>query len=160
MTSRDVPEDWWDLLGRADMTDPRSGAPSMSALSRHSGVHPSTISAMMYGDRKTSGATVDRVVDAIAERSPRRDPREIRARVYDLVGRALGVPVPFEPHPDANLLTLQERNAVNELIRLLAAPKKGVQRPLSVAPAEVPDAVAAYEEEGSIAGEQEESDTP
>lgn len=160
MSSRDVPGDWWDLLGRADMTDPRTGAPSMSALSRYSNVHPSTISAMMYGDRKTSGATVDRVAEAIISRSKGADPSAIRARVYDLVGRALGVPAPFEPHPDANLLTLQERNAVNELIRLLAAPKKSGQKGLSVVRDEVPDAVAAYEEERSIAGEQEESDTP
>lgn len=127
MSSRDVPEQWAELLVRAELTDPRTGLASMSALGEASGVHPSTISAMMYGDRKTQRASVDKVADAITRRLSGKNPGDIKYRIHQMVGRALGDDTPFRPHPDADLLDPQERQAVNELIRLLTASKR--QRP-------------------------------
>lgn len=124
MSSRDVPEQWTDILVRAGMTDPRNGLASMTRLAEASGVHASTISSMMYGDRKAKAASVDKVADALSSALRAANPSEVRKAVHDLVGRTLNVAAPFEPHPDADLLTTKERQAVNELIRLLAAPKK------------------------------------
>lgn len=114
----DVPPHWADILGRAGSVDPRNGAPSMTRLAEESGVHTTTIAAVMYGNCTTRA---DRIADAIARRT--RDAREpvTRAAVHELVGRALGAPAKFEPHPDADLLTPAERGAVNEIIKLLAA---------------------------------------
>lgn len=164
MSSRDVPEPWAKLLTQARLVDPRNGLPSMSRLAEESGVHASTISAMMYGDRRTRPASVDKVSDTIAARLRITNPDVLRSEIARWVGQALGDERRFEPHPDADLLSPQERKAVNELIRLLAAPKRLAQSQssgvLSVVPDEVDDAVAAHEEEVPTAGEQEESDTP
>ena len=94
-------------------------------------------------------------------------------RLRQLAGLPAGDPVPYEPPAEANRLDSRQRRVVNELIRMLAETKAGDgdvdrdaapntrdRRRLSAVDATVPDAVAAHEEEGSIAGEQEESDTP
>lgn len=96
----------------------------MSRLAEASGIHASTISAMMYGDRRPRQESIDRIAAVLADLTPNRNKGDIRYRVHKLVGQALGDPGPFEPHPDADLLSVQERKAVNELIRLLAAQKK------------------------------------
>lgn len=120
--SRDVPEPWASRMMRAGLTDPRNGRPSMTKLAEAAGTHPSTVGAMMYGTRKTSQDVIDRVAAAlwpgVADAARRR--REVR----EWVGQALETASPFEPHPDADLLTMKERQAVNELIRLLAASKR------------------------------------
>lgn len=123
MTQRDVPAEWADLLTRARLVGKRG--PSMSRLSEASGVHTSTISAMMHGSRVTSSDVIDKVAEAIAGGiGPRADHGAVRHIVHELVGRALAEREPFQPHPDADLLDSRERKAVNELIRLLALPKK------------------------------------
>lgn len=124
---------------------------------------------MMYGDRQTKAESVDKVAAAIAA-GMRADRREgVRAVVHELVGRALRVQKPFEPHPDADLLTGSERKAINELIRVMTiAKKQGAVRldvirggpDLSVETDTSSGAIAADEQETSIAGEQEESETP
>lgn len=73
---------------------------------------------MRDGTRETSQATVDAVAAAL-----KMDPRT----VAEWVGRARSERNPFKPHGDANLLTGEERKAVNQLIQLLAKPKKGAQ---------------------------------
>ena len=79
---------------------------------------------MMYGDRSSKPEKVDAVADAIARKLGYEDSTDIRHGIHEWVGRALTEDKPFIPHPDADLLDRQERDAVNELIRLLALSKK------------------------------------
>jgi hypothetical protein len=82
------------------------------------------------------------------------------------VAAAMGVrpPLgPFELPARADRLNERERRVVVDVVDAIltaAAKKQSGRGRLSVATGTVPDAVAAHEEEGSIAGEQEESDTP
>jgi hypothetical protein len=126
MALRDAPEPWATAMRKAGLVR-SNGAANMSALGRAAGgVHTSTISAMMFGERETSPQVVDAVAEAL---------RLPRSQVHEWVGRALSEPRRFEPHPDADLLDSDERAAVNELIRLLARPRKtgrtGARKPRS-----------------------------
>lgn len=66
------------------------------------------------------------------------------------------------PAPKSLLRVVTNSDLVAEVARRLTegTANQATEVPLSVVPDGVPDAVAAHEEEGSIAGEQEESDTP
>lgn len=114
--SQEIPEPWASAMRKADMTDPRNGKRlSMRRLADKAETTTTTISAMIYGRRDT------------------------RPEIVELVAEKLGVPVqtvfewvrmsrtearPFTPHRDAALLDSEERDAVNELIRLLARSKR------------------------------------
>lgn len=129
VTAREVPEPWASPMISAEFVDKRYGTPSMSALGRKAKVHPSTISEMMYGTRRTTSESVEKVARALYPGDGRMAEKR-RQQVHEWVGRALAEPKPFAPHPDANLLDGKEREVVNELIRLLTASKKGqVQEP-------------------------------
>ncbi len=156
---RDVPPRWASLMVRAGLVDPRNDQASMSRLAEESGVHASTISAMMYGDRKTRVESVDKVAEAIATRLPGDDVARRARDVRALVDQAFASNKPFDLHPDAALLDQKERAVVNELIRLLARSKRASARPgLSVAPSTTERAIAAHDGEVPIAGEQAEDD--
>ena len=108
----------------------------MSALgeaAKHT--HTSTIGRLMYREGDTSAETIEKVVDALAQAGPW-SRETVQRRVRALVGHDLENATPFAPHPDADLLTSDERAAVNELIRLMALPKKrgGGEREGSSAP--------------------------
>lgn len=107
----------WDVaLIAAGFTDGRgSSRASWSALARAVGVHTSTLTAMRDGKKDTDQATVD----AVAERL-RLDPRTVAG----WVGRARTERRPYQPPADANLLSSEERDAVDRLIELLARAKK------------------------------------
>lgn len=161
--TRDVPPKWARLMLKAGLTDPRNGLASMSRLAEESGVHASTISAMMYGDRATRPETVEKVAVTIAGRLGGGDPARRAREIRQLVNEALDQEEPFKLHPDAALLDQTERAAVNELIRLLARSKKTRRRQgLSVVPHSVDDAVAADEDVDPdlAARESEEPDHP
>lgn len=106
----------------------------MRRLAEVAGTTPSTISAMINGTRDTSSAIVQRVAEAL-----RMGDRV--AQVSEWVGLARTEVRPFQPHRDADLLTAEEQEAINEMIRLLAAPKKrgGGARGLSADPASTDD---------------------
>ncbi len=123
MTPNEVPEGWAELLVAARFVDRRNGRPSMRQLAAAARTHASTISGLMYGRRDTQTPVVERVIEAIA-REARMNEREVREKVFELMHRALSDGGRFEPHEDANLLSREEQAAVNELIRLLALPKK------------------------------------
>lgn len=123
--SREVPAEWAKLIEAAGFVkERRPHGPSMKQLAEASGVHQSTLSALIFGDRESDPATVDKVVAALAERIKGKSPERLRLEVFALARKSLAEADPFQLHPDADLLTAQERNAVNELIRLLALPKK------------------------------------
>lgn len=110
------PKDWDCALRAAGFIDRRGGdRVSWSALAQAVGVHTSTLTGMKDGSRETDGETLDLVAEKL-----RLDPRI----VAEWVGRARAERDPYKPPSDADLLTRQEREAVNRLIQLLAEPKK------------------------------------
>lgn len=92
----------------------------MSALARKVDVHTSTISAMVHGRRDTDPGTVASVAAAL---------KQDTLTVFEWVGLARSEKQPFVPHPDADLLDQEGRDAVNELIRVLARPAKQRTQP-------------------------------
>jgi hypothetical protein len=115
--SREVPEPWASALVAAKLTDPRNGKPSMRALAAKARTTTTTISAMMYGERETKNDVVERVTNALGM-------EDRVVMVMGWVDRERTQARPFSPHPDANLLTTDEQEAINEIIRLMALPKK------------------------------------
>lgn len=108
-------DELWDsaLIGKG-FVDPRTGDPSHSALAYKIGVGPSTISNMRNGSVTPKPTTVAKVADALG------------IRVTELsrwIGQARALPEAYMPPVQADLLDERERKAVDELIRLLAAPK-------------------------------------
>lgn len=125
MAAKDVPAGWAELLIKAGLTDPRDDKrASMTQLGEAAHVHPSTISHAMYGTRKTSAETANKLAMAIADRLPAVDKQKSRRRVLRLINEAWGDVTPFVLHPDADLLDEGERKVVNELIGLLARSKR------------------------------------
>lgn len=96
-------------------TDPRNATrPSLRQLAERMGVSTSTASAMVYGTRVTDVANVDAAAEAL-----RLDP----LTVTEWVDRVRTVKAPYQPPSVANLLGQDERDAVDQLIRLLARSK-------------------------------------
>jgi transcriptional regulator with XRE-family HTH domain len=128
--STEVTEPWASAMVAAKLVDPRNGRASMRALAERAGTTTSTISKMIAGTRVTSNEVVERVADALGM-------SERVGEVMSWVDRVRSEAKPFSPHPDANLLTSEEQEAINEMIRLLALSKKaqgGGEREDSSAP--------------------------
>lgn len=134
-------------MKRRKMIDRRNGRASMRQLADAVGSTTSTIAEMMYGTRDTQQSLLDAVADAL----------EVdRVTVSSWAGRARALAGPFVPHPDAELLDADERKAVNELIRLMARPKKSAERGrLSVAPDTSSDLPAAAMQDDSDREQEE-----
>jgi hypothetical protein len=110
-----TPNGWDEALIAAGFTDRRSGkGPSWTALAEAIGKHPSTLTAMRDGTRKTDQATIDAVAKAL-----HLDPRLIAK----WAGRARSETDPYVPPSEANLLDRDERDAVDRLISLLVRPR-------------------------------------
>lgn len=102
----DIPEPWATRLIQRDFTDrrsTRSKRASLGALADKIGVNTTTISEAISGKRRPTVETVKALV------------RELGPDVAEW----LGVPIrePYEPPPEADLLTLRQRKAITELIR-------------------------------------------
>ncbi len=113
--SKEVIEPWAEPMVAAKLVDRRNGKASMRALAEKAGTTTSTISAMIHGTRDTGADVLERV--AVALDVP-------VDRITQWAGKVRTEVKPFTPHRDANLLTAEEQQAVNELIRLLALPKR------------------------------------
>jgi hypothetical protein len=110
-----TPNGWDEALIAAGFTDRRSGkGPSWTALAEAIGKHPSTLTAMRDGTRRTDQATIDAVAKAL-----HLDPRLIAK----WAGRARSETDPYVPPSEANLLDRDERDAVDRLISLLVRPR-------------------------------------
>jgi hypothetical protein len=118
--SNEVPEPWASAMIAANLTDPRytRPVPSRRKLAEAADTTTSTVSAMIAGTRDTNGSIVQRVAEALGMG----DQADVVAR---WVGLARTQAKPFVPHRDADLLTAEEQEAVNEIIRLMALAKKG-----------------------------------
>lgn len=122
--STDVPEPWASAMIRTGLVDPRNGRPSMSRLAAAVESHPSTISAMMSGSRRSRADLLERVAAAL-QMSDRVD------EVYAWAGMARETNSPFVPHADAELLTADERKIINELIKVMVAGRR-TRKPLTL----------------------------
>lgn len=110
-----TPNGWDEALVAAGFIDRRSGkGPSWTALAEAIGKHPSTLTAMKDGTRRTDQATIDAVAEAL-----HLDSRLI-AR---WAGRARSEREPYRPPSEANLLDKDEREAINRMIALLVRPR-------------------------------------
>lgn len=97
----------------AGAVDPRNGTPSMNALAKMSKTHTSTITAMVFSDKNTEHAVVDRVAKALGV--------DVRT-VSQWAGRVRTVRDPYVPPIEADMLTVRQRRAVSELIKSMAEP--------------------------------------
>lgn len=118
--STEIREPWASAMVQAGLVDPRNGRPSMSRLAEAAESHPSTISAMIAGRRRTSTDLLDRVAVALKMADQREE-------VYAWAGVAKENGTSFRPHPDADLLTDPERRIVNELIRVMTLGRRQAQ---------------------------------
>lgn len=110
---------WLKALADAGYVNRRTGkGGSWTALARAIDVHVSTLTAMANGTRQTEQEIVDKVADALSLD---------RRVVAEWVGRARDEASPFIPAEGADLMSNEERAAVNKLISLLVKPKIGGQ---------------------------------
>jgi len=96
----------------AGMVDPRytDPRPSMSQLAQHVGVHTSTITSMIWGERETDLPTIERTAQVL---------NVDVAQVAAWAGRALAIDAAYEPPAAASLLDAEQRKLVDSLIRQL-----------------------------------------
>lgn len=120
MPTSNVPEPWYSAMERVNIGNPRNGQPSIRALAERAGVAPETVRRMIRGD---GVADPENTVPAVAE-ALRLSP----VTVSKWVGQARTIREPYAPPGDANLLSRDERKAIDEMIRLLAASKRGAER--------------------------------
>lgn len=115
MNENDSTDDLWDAALRSrNFIDARNGEPSLRALAAAIGVNASTISNMRTGTATPKPSTVQKVADALGLPV---------TEVSRWVGQARTVKNPYMPPVEADLLDARERKAVDEVIRLIAAPK-------------------------------------
>lgn len=103
----------------AGLVDPRRNAdvPSMGQLARRADLAVETVRRMVRGIGEPEPANMHRVADALNV------PVE---RVVEWVYLSKGDIGPYQPPPDADLLTYDEREAVNRVINLFADRRKAL----------------------------------
>jgi transcriptional regulator with XRE-family HTH domain len=107
---------WEAALERAGFVDQRSGhGASWSQLAKKLGVHTTTLSNMASGKAATDPELIRRVAGELGL-----DPRV----VSEWAGQARSERAVFEPHRDADLMTKDERAAINRLIGLITKERK------------------------------------
>lgn len=117
MNTGPTTDDLWDAaLVKAGFVDKRDGeSPSHRALAEHLGIGTSTITNIRAGNAKPKPATVAKIADAL-----RIDVRELSR----WIGQTREVAKPYSPPSEADLLDQRERDALDEIIRVMAASKK------------------------------------
>lgn len=98
---------------RAGITDPRNDRrASMNQLAIACGVHTTTISSMLWGERETDQATLDKVAEVL---------RVKPSLVAEWAGRTRDEEKPYEPPAVASLMTQDQRNLIDGIIRQFTA---------------------------------------
>lgn len=108
---REAPEPWATAMRKAGAVDPRNDNPSMSALAKMADLHTSTVASLIFRERETEPAVIERVASALGI-----DVREVST----WAGVARSVSDPYVAPPEANLLTARQRKALTEMIRAFA----------------------------------------
>ncbi|WP_408925902.1 helix-turn-helix domain-containing protein [Corynebacterium sp. YSMAA1_1_F7] len=106
---------WFTAFKKAGMVDPRTGEPSLQALSRETGVHPSSLSRIVTGRTKAPRlATVQAIAKAL---------NTDVITVAGWIGMTwASAPEVWEPPEEAALMNTRQREIVEELIRQLVKP--------------------------------------
>lgn len=106
---------WFPAFKKAGMVDPRTGEPSLQALSRETGIHPSSLSRIVTGRTKAPRlSTVQAIAGAL---------NTDVVTVASWVGMTwANAPETWEPPEEAALMTARQREIVEELIRQLVKP--------------------------------------
>lgn len=122
---RSVPDPWATAMTDAGFTDPRYNdpRPSMARLADRVGVHTSTITSMIFGERATDQATLEAVAAALGVPA---------SEVAGWLGRQ--DPNPYAPPSAASLLTQEEREHVDWMIRRLTRDRLAPAKPDDDAP--------------------------
>lgn len=120
MAARQVPEPWLTAMLEANLGDPRNGQPSFNALARKAGIASSTLWRIV--DRQIKDVRVD-TIENLAEALNKKP---------DIVARWVGqawenVSDEYVPPREANLLTLRQRKAVDELIKSMTEDRRRAQ---------------------------------
>jgi len=136
MNTEPTTDDLWDAaLVKAGFVDKRDGeSPSHRALAEHLGIGTSTITNIRAGNAKPKPATVAKIANAL-----RVDVRELSR----WIGQTREVAKPYTPPSEADLLDQRERDALDEIIRVMAASKK---RPVKAEPLTSPNQPAAVDD--------------
>ncbi|UAK38339.1 helix-turn-helix transcriptional regulator [Gordonia bronchialis] len=124
MATREIPEPWFTALQRANLTSALSGEPAIAPLAEKAGIRASTIHNIIDGRTNPHGvrpSTVRAIADALGVK-----PATVQKWIG---GREWGAPKGWTPPPEAELLTLRERKAVEEIIRCFAANRVIAEEP-------------------------------
>lgn len=101
------------MLIRAGFTDRRNGAPSLRRLGEAAGVNVSTVSRLVIQNRGLTDVNMQKIAEAL------------RVPVEDLYLMSSGVgAAPFVPPKGTEKLSVQEKDALAEIIRALVNAKE------------------------------------
>lgn len=104
-------DDWAKAFQNAGMVNPNNGEPSLQALSRATGLHPTTISRILTGETtKPKQSTVITIAQAL---------KLDIVTVGHWIGQEWETTEPWIPPAESSQLTRRQRRAVNELIRAM-----------------------------------------
>lgn len=150
MNTEPTTDDLWDAaLVKAGFVDKRDGeSPSHRALAEHLGIGTSTITNIRAGNAKPKPATVAKIADAL-----RIDVRELSR----WIGQTREVAKPYTPPSEADLLDQRERDALDEIIRVMAASKKRPVKDETLTTANQPTAVDASQDDYILAARKGET---
>lgn len=108
-------EDWANAFKKAGMVNPNNGEPSLQALSRATGLHPTTISRIITGETtKPKQSTVITIAQAL---------KLDIVTVGHWIGQEWETAEPFVLPEEANQLTRRQRRAITEIIRSMVNPE-------------------------------------
>lgn len=106
-----IEEPWASAFQDAGMVAPNTGAPSIQALHRETGLHPSAISRIIKGETEDPRPeTVEKMANGLGV-SP--------VKVAHWIGMKWEEFSPWTPPTEADLMTIGQREIVNRLIREL-----------------------------------------
>ena len=153
MNPEPTTDELWDAaLVKAGFIDKRDGeTPSHRALAEAIGIGTSTITNIRAGNANPKPATVTKIAKALNV-----DVRELSR----WIGQSREVVTPYTPPSEADLLDQRERDALDEIIRVMAASKKRPDKPVKLTsvdqPAEVDEKQSDYDLVSYRKGESEE----
>lgn len=118
----DITEPWASAFKTAGLVSPVTGEPSIQALHRESGVHPSAISRILSGrTKKPHPETVTKIAQAL-------DVSFIEVSRW--IGLSWSIHEEWTPPKEANLLTSPQRDLLEKLIKELTKSQKPPESPL------------------------------
>nr|WP_296764220.1 helix-turn-helix transcriptional regulator [Rhodococcus sp. (in: high G+C Gram-positive bacteria)] len=115
-----APDPWGAQMVKVGATSSRSGKASMRKLAEMSGVTPTTINRIIYGQAGRRGfepATIRKLAEAL-NKSP--------ATIARWAGQAWAEGTPWTAPEEVNLLSKRQLKALDEIIRSMAEDRKQV----------------------------------